>query len=185
MPGCSAECRVPVRSTCCRQQSLHARPELCGRERLAEALTARADQAPRGDILIVVAGDEQHAQAGTRRHELVGQLASVHARHHDVGDQQVDGQGLPCGAGQRLGRAGRRDHGPARRAQHSPTKSRTPSSSSASSTSRHGMSWGGRRLGLGRGLLASGAAGRNTRNVAPRPGVECTCTSPPLCLAMP
>ena len=29
------------------------------------------------------------------------------------------------------------------------------------------------------------AAGSSTRNVAPRPGVDCTCTSPPLCLAMP
>ena len=73
-----------------REHIPHFRGQRVDRERLLDELRAGGADAAQQHRIVGIAGHEQHARRRPATHDELGQLAAVHARHHHVGQQQID-----------------------------------------------------------------------------------------------
>src|SRR6202041_545110 len=62
------------------------------------------------DAVVSVAGDVQHFEAGTGGGEARGEFTAAQARHHHVGDEQLNHSGVGGGDFQGLHAVGRVEH---------------------------------------------------------------------------
>src|SRR5438093_12026816 len=62
-------------------------------EWLFDEVKARMEESGLAD-LICIAGHQNHSHLGSQTNGFLCELASVHARHHDVCECQVDGAGV-------------------------------------------------------------------------------------------